>query len=122
LVDADFATCGLRLSAGFSSLVYSLPEPVEAVGMFSAVERLEKEDGLLPDADTLAGLVIGQWMNCDWDSSVASYQRLIASDESFADAEKVKARDRPQRQTEALLAALGETLRRHPDLVPRDNE
>jgi tetratricopeptide (TPR) repeat protein len=102
---------------GWALLNLRTPEP--ALAAFRRSEALLVAAQKKPGADLLAGVVITSWLVEKAEDAVQEYRRLIALDAKYGDATKVRAFAWSEAEVKSMLAALAETLRRHPELAPR---
>ena len=105
------------LHQGWACIKAGLPD--EALVAFQAAERSIKAPGQKELTDLFAGLVVSHWLTKDNTGAVAAYKLLIPSNAAYADKKWVSALDWSDAEKIPLLAALAETLRLHPELVPK---
>ena len=97
----------------------------EALAALQAYEpMLAAYDGSKPQPDAIAILTVSRWLTGDKDGAVADYQRLIDmqheyTDVDYLDIDSVTESGWDDAIKEPLLKVLAETLKRHPDLVPK---
>jgi tetratricopeptide (TPR) repeat protein len=98
----------------------ALKSPANAVDLFSHYQSLRGNE--VPDeeaSDAIRGLAVSRWLAGDQAGAVAEYQRLIASDPSWADAGNLDDVDFSEVASKPLHEVLDETLRQHPQLKPK---
>jgi tetratricopeptide (TPR) repeat protein len=97
-----------------------LNAPAEALKAFTRYESI-LTSGVEPSWFALAGLASSRWLSGDKDGAVADYQRLIAHDARFADADFVAKLSWRENDKRLMAAILRETLKHHPNLKPKSN-
>ena len=98
-----------------------LHAPAEALAALQAYE-LKLAAGNKPPQDAVAMLAVSRWLTGDKDGAVADYQRLIGMVSAYANVDAVTETDWPDAIKQPMLELLAETLKRHPELVPKQEK
>lgn len=101
----------------------NLGDEAGAVAAFRRGESLVGA-GEKRDEDLLAGLSLSLWLNQQMDEAVAAYIRLIESreDRAWATREKIAGTGWPEAEHVPLESLRIETLRRHPEWMPKQED
>lgn len=101
-----------------------LQKPAEALATLQAHETKlgAQDDGSELSESALACLAVTRWLTGDKDGAVAECQRLIGKESDYADLALVPHIYFPDAIKVPLLEVLTETLKRHPELVPKEEK